>query len=391
MRANGKGTIDKRGVDSYRVTLSYGRDPITGKYRRSTATVHGNKADARRRLEEMRNAIEGGLNLDAKKLTFGKFSDHFQESRKAIGDVTTITLAKDKNLIRILNYYLSDVLLADIGASTVQAVYVHIRQDNPSYSDTYMHMLHIKLKQIFKEAMNHDLIMRNPCDKVPAPRISEPTRRSLSEQEVIRLSAILDDMGDSKARLEAVRIALATGMRKGEILGLTWGSVDFAKGSIYVMQSLNKEGSLKQTKTKAGKRLISVDDNTMQHLRSWKTAQAQYLLSLGIRQSDDTPVITNDIGGWQGYAGFDRWRRKFFLDNGYPGLKLHELRHTQATLLVASGADLKTVQTRLGHANPSLTLSLYAHAVPERDREAADTMGSIFDKKPTEYGKVVDL
>ena len=78
---------------------------------------------------------------------------------------------------------------------------------------------------------------------------------------------------------------------------------------------------------------------------------------------------------------FQHWWLKWRTENGFPNLKFHELRHTQATQLLANGIDVKTVADRLGHANASITLSWYAHAIPEKDHEAAEVIGSLFAKK----------
>ena len=85
---------------------------------------------------------------------------------------------------------------------------------------------------------------------------------------------------------------------------------------------------------------------------------------LGLRQSDDTPVCCSDKAEYLRLTNFSRWWRTFCADNGLCGLKFHELRHTQATQLIANGVDIKTVQNRLGHASPTLTMSSYAHARP---------------------------
>ena len=98
--------------------------------------------------------------------------------------------------------------------------------------------------------------------------------------------------------------------------------------------------------------------------------------------SESTPVFTNGVGDYIDPSGFSRWWRKFKTDNSFPDLRFHELRHTQATVLLANSVDVKTVQTRLGHANASITLNLYAHAVPQNDRAAADLVGNLFS--PTE-------
>ena len=97
-----------------------------------------------------------------------------------------------------------------------------------------------------------------------------------------------------------------------------------------------------------------------------------------MKQGATTPVCCTDVGGLYDPTNFERWWSSFRKKHGFPTLKFHELRHTQATQLLANGVDVKTVQARLGHANASVTLNWYAHAIPENDVEAAAVVGSLF-------------
>lgn len=145
-----------------------------------------------------------------------------------------------------------------------------------------------------------------------------------------------------------------------------------------VSQSLTADGELKAPKTRAGARTIALDVTTARRLARWKEEQAAYLSMLGLDQTDETPVFCSNVGGWFDLHNFETWWRRFRKENGFEGLKFHELRHTQATQLLAQGVDVKTVQTRMGHSNASLTLNWYAHAMPQNDRKAADMLGELF-------------
>ncbi len=248
--------------------------------------------------------------------------------------------------------------------------------------------------------------MRNPCDRVDAPRKDEPKRRSLDMAESMRFAEAIDraereevslllakeqrmerlDKAASRklvrglsklSCIQACRIAQATGMRKGEILALEWGSVNLKRGTISVVQSRTQSGEIKPPKTKAGKRVIHIDGVTRRSLKRLKALQKSCLATLGIELGGTSPVCCSDKGDYMDSANFERFWRKLKSEWGFEGLKFHELRHTQATQLLANGVDVKTVQTRLGHADPSTTLGTYAHAVPENDEAAADLFGSI--------------
>ena len=155
---------------------------------------------------------------------------------------------------------------------------------------------------------------------------------------------------------------------------------------IHVRRSYTPALKLKEPKTKAGFRTIALDAATANHLMRWKQLQADCLATLGeaFVQTGDTPVCCTDVGGLFDPTNFYRWWDMFRKDNGFATLKFHELRHTQATQLLANGVDVKTVQTRLGHANASITLNWYAHSVPENDRKAAQIIGDLFGKIESE-------
>lgn len=194
-------------------------------------------------------------------------------------------------------------------------------------------------------------------------------------------------------------IALATGCKRGEILGLTWADVDLERGRIRVEHQLDKKKRVRRPKSRTSKRNLAIDGGAVAFLRKWRRMQSEEFFGGGEAPAG-TPVCTNELGEFIDPNVFNRWRRQFFADHGlgrfkvveetrdskgikryrrkgYEGFNLHELRHTQATLLIGSGADIKTVQTRLGHSSPSLTLSLYAHAIEQNDRDAADFIGGI--------------
>lgn len=394
----------------WKVTVSAGLDPITRKRRRRIEVVTGTKAQARKRRDEIKQELESGVKIDAGKTTLSAFIELWGEAKRTAGKSTEESILEDLGKLAHVERYIGNAPITEIDAATVERVYALIRKDS-RLGGTSMHRIHALLKNVFKKAMDYDLILRNPCDRVDAPKLDEPDRRSLDVGECIRMVAALDEMdraereafsakelrmgrlGKTGSRtsvrglcklscIQAVRIALATGMRRGEILGLEWGNVNLGDGIISVVQSRTKYGRNKQPKTKAGVRNIHLDAATTSWLASWKVLQIGELNKFGIELGAHSPVCCNDKGGYIDLPNFERFWRKFKKDNDFEGLRFHELRHTQATQLLAHGVDIKTVQTRLGHANASTTLNMYAHAVPGNDLKAAEMLGSIMGTVP---------
>lgn len=265
------------------------------------------------------------------------------------------------------------------------------------------------LKNVSQKAIDYDIIYKNPCAHVVTPKRDDPNRRSLSTDQGARLlqeiqkseeeeysamaekeerRAYREEHGIAKERHEirelhqlgcviAVRLGFATGMRRGEVFAVTWEDVDLKRQSNRVHHAVTSRGDVKTPKPKAGNRTVAIDDATVECLARWKACQAEQLAKICVRQTGDTPVCCSDTGGWCRIDNFEHWRGVWRKEHGFEGLKFHGLRYTQVTQLLANGVDVKTVQTRLGHANASITPGRYAHAIPEKDHEVADLLGDL--------------
>ena len=403
-KVQGAGTIENRGKNTWRIRFNLGRDPITNKYVYSPwRTVRGTKPVAQAAMNAYRNELESGIRLDADKITFGEYAATFCERRRAAETLAEGTLRHDKDQVRILNAYLEKVPLREIGKPTVKNLITALSKDGrkPNAVRRCAVMLH----QILGEAVEDDLLMRNPVSKRMIPKVERPEVRFLEREEVLRLLAVLNVQEDEaqmleqtsrktkprkehrfeknkasatllRSRVMAVRIAIASGCRLGEILGLEWQHVDMDTCEIKIVQQNTIHG-ISTPKTKQSKRTITLDPQTVTLLKAWKVKQAEFLSSLGITVEKDTPVITDTEGGYHCSRSFSHWWRRFRSKYDFEGLKFHELRHTHATLLIGEKADLKTVQGRLGHAQASTTLDIYASVIPAKDKEAASIVSSL--------------
>lgn len=393
MQIGGIGTIEKRGPNTWRIRLATGRDPETGKYRQQSRTVHGSKSDAFRAREEMRRELESGMRLGVDKMTFSQCANEFERRRESSGDIKAISLAADRMMITRLKRYLGNTPLHAIDVGALIQTQIRMREDG--YTQTMLHCTLGKLNQILKEAVRIDLIPTNPCDKIDLPKAAPRALCVLDAQGARRLLKILDVQerairndggGDdpnpllARSRIMACRLALATGMRRGEILGLTWKQVDLKNAKLRVVQQYTAERMLRAPKTKSGIRTISLDANITKRLRVWHTLQASLLAKANIVMTAEMPVVSNSLGIFAHPSDFNKWWATFRDEQGFFDLRFHDLRHTQATLLIGNGVDIKTVQNRLGHSRAATTLDIYATALPENDRKAADLFGSILQK-----------
>lgn len=184
-----------------------------------------------------------------------------------------------------------------------------------------------------------------------------------------------------------VVLALATGLRRGELLGLEWKDVNFENNVIEVRQTsqyLPEKGTFtKEPKTEESARVIAVPASVMELLRQHKAEQAQEKLKAGDFWHDTNRLFTTWDGRPMHPDTISKWFSKFLRKHGLPPIYFHALRHTSATLLIAEGISLKNVSTRLGHTDISTTGNIYAHALRSVDQEAAEKLDNILSKSGT--------
>ena len=323
---------------------------------------------------------------------------------ETLGHWAASTASRNAWIVRTLTEYFGSMKLSEVKPSAIEAY--QVARVRAGVSKSTVCKERSILSQLMEHAVLHDVLLRNPCAKVKAPKPDPVERRSLTTAELRQFARALDkaeaaayaeseakeerqfargngfgrvkihDMGEI-SRVIGARLGFATGERRGEVLGLRWCDVDLSAGAVRVTQSLAKGGKPKPPKTAYSTRALAIDAATVASLAAWRRYQAAQLVKIGQRQGPETPVVCDAQGGYMDPDHFSRWWRSWTADNGFPGLRFHELRHTQATLLLGNGADLKTVQTRLGHASAAFTLRQYTHAIPENDRRAADLFGQI--------------
>lgn len=344
--------------------------------------------------------------------------------------------AKDKNLASAdsirqyearLGYvaiYIGDKALAEITPDDID-VAVSSTMKERGLSNTTGHKVFAAVKRVLKFCVDRGWLVRNPADATIAPvadKMDPVARKSLTAEDAARLRATLDhDIDDALTAYEAkerrqsewgntfgrsavrglgavsqlvcVRLLLASGCRRGEILGLVWDAVDFNESTITIRQTLTARVKVKRPKTESGLRTLTIDPSTMDVLRRWKVRQASMLHlvmpdGVALTQTPLTPVCVADNGGWLDPTHLGRWWRSYRSEKGFEGLLLHELRHTNASLLLGNGYDLMTLAHRLGHKKATLTLSEYGHMMKANDAKAADLLGAILDTPSKPLGDV---
>ncbi|MCL2745899.1 MAG: hypothetical protein FWE48_02230, partial [Coriobacteriia bacterium] len=248
---NSKGEVVK---NSWQLILSLGNDPLTGKRRQKCRHFRGSRTKAQRALHNFRLEVEHGLKLDADKMIFSEYAQQWYDAREASGRLAPATLKRNLDILVHLNSQLATVPLGDIDATVVRNLYTTLARDGVGQRS--LQMTAMQLNQIMRQAVNDDIILRNPCDRVEAPKAPKSKRGiALDKAGVTRLvkalkaeeSKVYPHANDKQQRLTsdmahvtAIRVIMATGLRRGEVLGLLWGDVNLVGAQLNIHQSLNK-------------------------------------------------------------------------------------------------------------------------------------------------------
>ena len=175
-------------------------------------------------------------------------------------------------------------------------------------------------------------------------------------------------------------LSASTGMRRGEVLGLRWQDIDFARRRLAIRQtiiSIDYLVEISEPKTARGRRSVALDTGTVAALRAHRAAQNQEKLKLGQAYQDSGLVFCRADGTPVHPDRFTQMFDKHVKDSGIPRIRLHDLRHTHATLALAAGIHPKVVSERLGHSTVAFTMDVYSHAIPSMEAEAAETIANL--------------
>jgi integrase len=241
----------------------------------------------------------------------------------------------------------------------------------------------IQANQVFKYALKMDIIPKNPMDYVSIPKQqkellkdeSEGIERNYWKKDEIRQFLKITEKELSLRDQVLFHLLTYTGARKGELLALTWGDIDFEAGSIRLAKTLfHTEGKflIQTPKTKESRRLISLDTKTLSSLKKWRIRQIEANLAMVSTGEDNKMVFTRDDGSPLRLAYLNEKLDIVIKKHNLHRITIHGLRHTHASLLFEAGANIKEVQERLGHSDVQMTMNIYTHVTEHIKEQTAE-------------------
>jgi integrase len=323
-------------------------------------------------LAKARGDAARGLTFDAGNLTVGEWLDRWLED--AVADtVRPVTFAKYEQIVR--NHAkpaLGRLRLQTLTPAHVRGLYRE--KLDSGLSPRTVQYVHVTLNKALKQAVADGLIPRNVCEAVKPPR---PQKREISPLTPEQARRFLEACQGE--RLEALFVlAVHTGMRQGELLGLHWEDVDLEAGTLRVRRALaqtNDGPVLTAPKSAKSRRRIKLTGASVEVLKRHRAAQNGESRKLGGLWENRGLVFPNRTGGFLSpYLLTDGPLKRPLECAGLPSIRFHDLRHTCATILLSRGVHAKLVQELLGHATISITLDTYSHVLPGMDDGVADAM-----------------
>lgn len=378
-----RGTIRRQGKGSWELKFDIGTDQITGKRRTRYVTFRGTKAEAHKELTRLLKQVDDGSHVEASKETLANFAEYWLDVVAPIKAKSAKTLERYRELIEgHIVPRLGTIRLQKLQGSHIDELYAHLREcgrknGKGGLSEQTIIHIHRRLSALMSAALKAGKLRTNPMDRALAKPASKATaRRDIRVLDADERCVLLEAMKGSPYYMPTL-VALGTGLRRGEVLGLIWKDIDFDASSMVVSRSLRetKAGiSLETPKTAHSRRSIKLPQTLVVALQKHRRAQAEHYIKTGLRPELDL-VFPNELGALKSPDDFSWKYGQAVKKIGLNGISFHALRHTHITDLLRSGKSIKAIATRAGHKDPTVTLQVYAHLMPGDDdalAEAAD-------------------
>ena len=382
------GSIEKRGKNSYRLTVSEGFD-LDGKPMIHRKTVHGTKKDAEVELAKFVTEVQNGLVIDGKSLKFSEFTEIWKRDYGS-KELAPSTYKRYCRMLetRLLPYF-GHFYINKIKPTDIMKFYDLLEKDTqlvrkkgnngaktkkPLSGKTILEH-HRLLRAMLHKAVYWQLIVTNPAERVQPPKARKPKRRSYDDEQTKILLENLELLPNEDTKYKvAIILTVFTGVRLGELMGLEWTDVDFKNGIISINRSsqyLSDMGVFtKVPKTESSIREIAIPEFIISLLEEYKLWYEEQKSIYGELWMNSDRLFVQADGKPMHPSTISKWFVKYVGQIGLPVINFHGLRHTNASLLVAQNVDIAVVSARLGHAQISTTLDFYVHPLLSHNRKA---------------------
>jgi integrase len=381
-RGNNEGSISKRKDGLWQASMTIGRDPLVGKLKRVFFYAKTRKEAADKLASALRDNARGGF-VAPHKRTFGEWLDTWLWEYKK-PRLRPITFDSYEMLVRrYLKPALGHLSLQDMRPDHLQRFYNDMAKNN--FSARTVRYCHTIVHGALAQAERHQLVVRNVSKLTERPCETRKEMHTLTPEQIS--GTLLPALAEDRL-FAAVLLAFGTGLRRGELLALRWQDVDLNEGLLHVRRTLvrvrNYDGGGRKTrlafhepKTAHSRRTIPLPEGCLLALKHHKRRQAEERLLLGEAYHDEGLVFCLADGKPIDLRNFARSFAQILRRAGLPQMRVHDMRHTFATLMLELGESPKTVQTMLGHSRVAITLDIYSHVSLDLEKRAAAKLNAV--------------
>jgi integrase len=372
-----KGHIRERSPGRWAIILD--AQDATGKRKRRWHSFKGTKREAQVECARLISEMQGGGAVDPSRGTVGQFLDRFTQDWIAI-HAGARTAERYRDALAHVRRHLGERPLQKLRPADIAALYATLSRGG--LAPRSVQLVHRVLHRALGQAKAWGAVRDNAAEVVKPPPAPDQEKQILQPEQAREL---VEKLRGQPLYMLAL-LALATGARRNELLALRWQDVELDAGRLRIETSLEQTRAhgirVKAPKTRKGRRTISLPAHAVAELRlHWREQQEQRLALGAGRSPADSPVLAAFDGKPQSPGAVTKAWARATEAIGMPEAGLHSLRHTHASMLIASGMDILTISRRLGHASPTVTLGTYGHLIHGADDRAAKIMDAAFGSK----------
>jgi integrase len=372
-----KGHIRERSPGHWAVVIDV-RD-ANGQRKRRWHSFAGTKRQAQVECARLIAEAQHGGAIDPNKVTVAEFLNRFDRDWAAL-HVSARSRERYRFALDHVRRHLGDRMLQKLCAADIAALYASLSRQGLAPRTT--RMVHTALHKALSQAKAWGIIRDNPAEIAKPPKAPDRETPMLQPDQAAEL---LESLRGKPLYLLA-SLALGTGMRRNEMLGLRWQDVDLDGARLTIEQALEQSAAhgirVKGPKTKRGRRTISLPAHLVAELRQHWREQQEQRLAVGLGKAPEgSPVFAAVDGRHLSPNAITKAWPVAMAAVGTPAVTLHSLRHTHASMLINAGLDILTISRRLGHSSPTITLNVYGHLIHGGDDRAAQIMEAAFGSK----------
>jgi len=358
----------------------YRENPNTGKKKQKMQRGFNTKKAAQEFLTNLQHQVLTGNYIEPGKITLGEYLDNWMKTYVEVNLKQSTIDGYFNNIERHIKPYFGGIQLQKLRAASIQEFYnaklKGVENGSKPLSAKSILYIHRVLSQALKHAVSKQLIPKNVAAEVSPPKVKK------FRGEVYNLNEIRQLLTAASGTFMEVPITLAVmlGLRRGEVLGMSWNQVNFSNKTVTINQQLSKTSKgpkIDTTKTDSSNLVIPISDSIISLLKKQKLQQTRNKVLLGQEYKDSNLIVTLDDGSYLSPDYFTKKFSQFLKDKNLKHIRFHDLRHSYATMMLANGQPIHAIAQLMGHSSIKVTGDIYGHVLDDTKRKASKEMDNL--------------